>query len=846
MLHLTGSKNITISGENNGNDIKRFAESGVCDLIFKNPYLRGKISRELESKIVENLTNRAQGMFRWVSMSLETLQSVNHINDLDGALAKLPTALHDLYTMIYAEICQTGTHERDIVIKTLKWLLCAQRLLSVNEVLAALNEPDIELPSDPDDLSRNEQVLAAEDVVLGLCRNLVILDSVNGVFRFAHQSVQEWLLDQPEFTILEQHTVAAERSLDIYLAESRPGSITSEAAQENSILKSYARLYWPVHFKYVEKNQSTNLKRKISRFFAQDSKAPVSYLPWASERFITRDSNKTTSPYLQWTSEMYKHKWSDSEQSLESVRFEHRLIDASSKPETYLNAACAFGFPSLMREYGFSSADCNLRQAIRSFGESTIDPEISRPSTHLIIAASHGHYEVVRILLEKGVDINARDGSQTWDCVEEARRLNALQKASENGHNQVVKLLLEKGAKVHGRCPVHSSPLTLASERGHMDVVQTLLHAGVAFNTPEGLHKTPLHIAACYGHVSVVQALLDRGANVDGHCGYLGLGSTPLVEASMGGHTEVVSKLLNGGADIEARPKALDCAVIFGKYEVARLLLRKKPRGSALNLAAYEGRKETVKFLLDNGADVNAEDQEFSALYLAVDRGHDEVVRLLLEKGANINARGGHGSIGKALDLAANKGYEKVVQLLLDNGADVNPEDDPYSALWKAVYRGHDKVVRLLLDKGASINANARPLGRTFLRAAFRGYKDIVQLLLDNGADIDAKSWCGENALWIAMDEGHEEVVQTLLDAGAEKCGPEPKYCENGPQPRRGLLHCPEMPRWEIIQAFEYSLCSDHFTRSKTVRYGTIALINIASVAVIGAVIGDAASKILR
>ena len=711
----------------------------------------------------------------------------------------------------------------------------------------------LELPSDPDNLSRNEQVLAAEDVVLGLCRNLVVLDSVNGVFRFAHQSVQEWLLDQPEFTILEQHTVAAERSLDIYLAESRPGSITSEAAQENSILKSYARLYWPVHFKYVEKNQSTNLKRKISRFFAQDSKVPVSYLPWASERFITRDSNKTTSPYLQWTSEMYKHKWSDSEQSLESVRFEHRLIDASSKPETYLNAACAFGFPSLMREYGFSSADCNLRQAIRSFGKSTIDPDISRPSTHLIIAASHGHYEVVRILLEKGVGINARDGSQSWDCVEEARRLNALQKASENGHNQVVKLLLEKGAKVHGRCPVHSSPLTLASERGHMDVVQTLLHAGVAFNTPEGLHKTPLQKAACYGHVSVVQALLDRGANVDGHCGYLGYGSTPLVEASMGGHTEVVSKLLNGGADIEASAgsclwgrNALQCAVIFGKYEVARLLLRKKPRGSALNLAAYEGRKETVKLPLDNGADVNAEDQDFGALYLAVDRGHDEVVRLLLEKGANINARGGHRYIRKALALAADKGYEKMVQLLLDNGADVNPEDEPHSALWRAVYRGHDKVVRLLLDKGASINANARPLGRTFLLAAGVGHKNTVQLLLDNGADIDAKRWCGENALWIAMDKGHEEVVQTLLDAGAKKCGPEPKHREKGPQPRRGLLHWQGMPRWEIIQAFEYSLCSDPFTRSKTVRYGTIALTNIASVAVIGAVIGDAASKILR
>ncbi|TGZ80726.1 ankyrin, partial [Ascodesmis nigricans] len=90
-----------------------------------------------------------------------------------------------------------------------------------------------------------------------------------------------------------------------------------------------------------------------------------------------------------------------------------------------------------------------------------------------------------------------------------------------------------------------------------------------------------------------------------------------------------------------------------------------------------------------------------NALQLAAASGSEESVRLLLDYGANTNIMGGkYGTVLHAATL--HHSNEAIVQLLLDQGADVNAQDDHYgTALQAAAANGNQAVVQLLLDHGA-------------------------------------------------------------------------------------------------------------------------------------------------
>jgi len=89
----------------------------------------------------------------------------------------------------------------------------------------------------------------------------------------------------------------------------------------------------------------------------------------------------------------------------------------------------------------------------------------------------------------------------------------ALHAACRGGHWEIVKVLLDAGANIDPLDANGDTPLILASLRGHVKVVQVLAEAGAnldAVSIRSGY--TAVHAAACYGHVPVVQELCDRGA----------------------------------------------------------------------------------------------------------------------------------------------------------------------------------------------------------------------------------------------------------------------------------------------------------------------------------------------
>ena len=316
--------------EKNSADITRFFKSEVHRLISKGLLLDGKVSKRLKERILETLIQGAQGMFRWVEMSLEALSRIKYAPDFKKALGQLPVKLSGLYDIIHTQIDQTETYGRSVAIMTLTWLLCAQRLLRAEELLAAVYAVDIESSSESDEGDDNGEAGSPENDILRLCRNLVVLDSEQKTFRFAHQSVREYLLGRSEYTVMEQHARATERCLDVYLTEPSPSSRVPRTVQQNNILKDYAEVYWPVHYKYIEDCEFHEIQEKVSHFLMKGSRTSHFYIQWASGLRSRPDHYNGFS-----LNRALGLDWGD--------RLGYRLLFAASTPETWISVACAFG-----------------------------------------------------------------------------------------------------------------------------------------------------------------------------------------------------------------------------------------------------------------------------------------------------------------------------------------------------------------------------------------------------------------------------------------------------------------------------------------------------------------------
>jgi ankyrin repeat protein len=122
--------------------------------------------------------------------------------------------------------------------------------------------------------------------------------------------------------------------------------------------------------------------------------------------------------------------------------------------------------------------------------------------------------------------------------------------------------------------------------------------------------------------------------------------------------------------------------------------------------AAQSGSLKKVKFLVENGADVNKRRpiNGLSALFEAGFSAYLDIATYLIDNGANVNIENFDGESVLYRSIGSEKGSLKMVQLLIDNGANVNHIDksDKSTALMKAAEYNLSDIVALLIEKGAS------------------------------------------------------------------------------------------------------------------------------------------------
>ena len=354
-------------------------------------------------------------------------------------------------------------------------------------------------------------------------------------------------------------------------------------------------------------------------------------------------------------------------------------------------------------------SDINAREKI--LGSRVIYNKVYGETPLMHAVARGSATPIVELLLDNGAQVNAHDDSG----------VTALMEAAKFNWSWNVKLLLDRGAQVNARSNYGLTPLTIAAAPQYdhpvreLAIVKLLLEGGAEVDGRDSNGRTPLALSAGHSYKpDIVALLLDHGAEVNAPDRN---GVTPLMLAvHERGFPEIVKLLIEKGAQVDARSNNGSTplhraaqASISNRYLSPHIFLACSSFHPDKDRDIEEVRKrplEMIQLLLENGAQVDARDENGNTSLIVAAKGTDrpEIIQLLIEKGAEVKARNNDGST--ALMVAARGAGSggnilgetgallggDIIELLLDKGA--NPLAKDASGMKAIDHARHNKALK--------------------------------------------------------------------------------------------------------------------------------------------------------
>jgi ankyrin repeat protein len=364
-------------------------------------------------------------------------------------------------------------------------------------------------------------------------------------------------------------------------------------------------------------------------------------------------------------------------------------------------------------------------------------------------AAARGDLEKVRNLIRSNpAGISAREGGTT-----------ALHEATRAGHFEIVKLLVANGANVNATDFSKLTPLKLAKRP---EIAAFLREQG-------GLDKAPAPVAPVVATPAIKSTEPSRLFATNGSAP--ALATRPVLSPT--NKPPAVPAATNkppSPADLMAIGYPIHEAARVGDVEQIKFLFKQSPdlvdatdeKGlTPLHVAAANRQTNAAFVLLSLRAKVNARaDSGQTPLHAAVRRGDIPMTSLLLAHRAAPNVRDNIDNT--PLLLAVQSANSDTVEEQFVVGKKFSMTN------WAELLTQQLEMVNLLVAKGAEVNVRSRAGFTPLSQAARVGNEPVVSVLLRAGADPNAiEGMTGATPLHLAAMRGHGSIVQALLRARA-------------------------------------------------------------------------------